>query len=62
MQNGLACKVKGLHNAAAQLHTHTTSLSLIIHYTRNQTFKKGIVVDSLVLLSLKTFNTQSCVV
>ena len=51
--NGLACKV--CTTGQAQSHTHTASLSLIIHYTRrnahtgDKNFKKGIVVDILAL-------------
>jgi len=55
--SGLAFKVQGLHNAASTTaHSHyCTSLSLINHYvgrnahTGDQTFKKGIVFDSLAL-------------
>jgi len=52
--NGLACKVQGLHNVANTI-AHSHCLSLIFNYTwRNahtgdETFKKGVVVDSLAL-------------
>jgi len=48
-------KCKVCTKRQAQSHTHTASLSLKIHYTgrnahtEDQTFKKGVVVDSLAL-------------
>ena len=53
--NGLACMCKVCTTRQAQSHIHSASLSLIIHYTRwhayagDETFKKGVVVDSSVL-------------
>ena len=50
--NGLACKVQGLHKRGKQNRTLTL---LRFNYTRrnahtgNETFKKGVVVDSLAL-------------
>ena len=53
MHNGLVCIARSAQRGKHKSHTHTASLSIIIHYTRrnahtgDETFKKGVVVDSL---------------